>query len=317
MNGNLTGKIGFMYEATVTAKIDTTGLQEYIQKSLQEKQRLIEHDKNLQKNIEEVNKEYEDLRQNAQNKTPEQIKSELDQINKKIEETEKTPAVQNVPMTFSQPVKIGQIGFGPQSLFFGLPISNATYNDGTVELRDKDRISKMKKNSSLLKWEYGEWLNNTYIKGTAGWDELYCYYDISKKYEDYNSPLKFGGKNNYILTTDVSDRKIFKIDNNKNMKFYILYHNYCVSHLHVLGKQKNGKWVVYLDSKKISEKYFGGKEGYKLKEGIIYAEPICKNDTIIIKYGRYPHVYGGTYEGEFQLKWDEAAQWFSIEQVVY
>ena len=57
VNGNLTGKIGFMYEATVTAKIDTTGLQEYIQKSLQEKQRLIDRDKNLQKNIEEVNKE--------------------------------------------------------------------------------------------------------------------------------------------------------------------------------------------------------------------------------------------------------------------
>ena len=310
VNGNLTGKIGFMYEATVTAKIDTTGLQEYIQKSLQEKQRLIDRDKNLQKNIEEVDKKYEDLRQNAKNKTPEQIKSELEQINKKIEETEKTPVVQNESMIFSQPVTIGYIGYTPQPNYRGLPIADATYNDGTPQ---NEKISPMffrdlnvEPNSINVK---------TYLKGVAAWDELYCAYDIEKDY--YN--LKFGGKNNYILNTDSSSKKISKIDNNKDMKFYILYHNYCVSHLHILGKQKNGKWVVYLDSKKISERYFSGKDGYKLDGGIIYEEPICKDDTIIVKYYRWSWSWKGRneYEGEFRFKWDDKAQWFGVEQVVY
>ena len=48
---------------------------------------------------------------------------------------------------------------------------------------------------------------------------------------------------------------------------------------------------------------------------MVYDEVRCDGDTIVIEYvaGRRD-----TYrKGEFRFKWDEAAQWFSVEQVVY
>ena len=211
-------------------------------------------------------------------------------------------------MSFSQPVTIGYIGYTPQPTFNCLPIANATYNDGITQ---NEKVSIMyyrdinvEPNSINVK---------TYVKGIAGWDELYCAYDIEK--DHYN--LKFGGKNKYILNTDSSNKKISKIDNDRNMKFYVLYHNYCISHLHILGKQKNDKWVVYIDSRKLSEKYFEGNEGYKKDGGIIYDEPICKDDTVIIKYKRWHWKGTSDPEGEFRFKWDDKAQWFGIEQVIY
>lgn len=36
-------------------------------------------------------------------------------------------------------------------------------------------------------------------------------------------------------------------------------------------------------------------------------------DTIEVKNNRSDYVI----EGEFRFKWDDAAQWFSVEQVVY
>ena len=101
------------------------------------------------------------------------------------------------------------------------------------------------------------------------------------------------------------------------MKFYVLYHNYCVSHLHILGKQKNGKWVVYIDSKKLSNKYFGGKDAYKEDGGVIYDEPTCREDSIVVTYRRWHWKGTSKPEGELRFKWDESAQWFGVEQVVY
>ena len=38
---------------------------------------------------------------------------------------------------------------------------------------------------------------------------------------------------------------------------------------------------------------------------------------MIIEYNRNYIQQGYIKEGEFRFKWDEAAQWFDVEQVVY
>lgn len=218
-------------------------------------------------------------------------------------------------MTFSQPVKIGSIGWSTQSPLFGLPINGATYNDGTTEPRDADlkRLSKL----GVYKPEKGF---ITYIKGTAafgsGVDALYCKYDISDVTNSkYDTALLFGGKNNYVLTIDAHYKEINRITSDGDLTIYTLYHNYGVSHLHILGKRSDGSWVLFVDSKNISKAYFGGNEGYKLRGGIIYDEPTTKGDTIIVKYCKFPNFDNKL--GEFRFKWDEVAQWFGVEQVVY
>ena len=211
-------------------------------------------------------------------------------------------------MTFSQPVRIGYVGYTPQPTYKGLPIANATYNDGILQ------------NEKISKWYFRDQnidpnsINvKTYVKGVAGWDELYCEYDVSTGEGD----LKFGGKQNYFLITDTSNKKISKIDTDKGLKIYVLYHNYCYSRLHILGKQENGKWFLYVDSKKISDTYFGGNDGYKKDGGVFYDEPTCNGDTIIVVYRRWHWKGPSEPEGEFRFKWDDAAQWFGIEKIVY
>ena len=87
--GNLYGKVGILYEATVTVKIDTDGIKKYLDRNEDEKSKLVIQNKNTQAEFEEVNNKFEDLRIDAENKTPKQIKFELQQINAEILASEK------------------------------------------------------------------------------------------------------------------------------------------------------------------------------------------------------------------------------------
>ncbi len=209
-------------------------------------------------------------------------------------------------MTFSKIEKIGEVGFPTQAPYHGFSIRGEFYNSGTPYVEEYNYID----DGTPIK---------TYTKGTARFgsepNDLYCKYDFNLDFPD--KPIKFGGKNNYILGLDGSDKDIFSIENNGGIKLYVVYHNYCVTQLNILGTQKNGKWVNYIDSKKISETYFGGNEGYKKDGGIIYDVPTCRNDTIVIKYRRWYWKGRSEPEGEFRFKWDDAAQWFGVEHIVY
>ena len=90
-------------------------------------------------------------------------------------------------MTFSQPVEIGGIGFPVQSPYHGYIVKNATQNDG----------ESYYENSNLIKTPI-----YTYKKGIAQWgnDEAALYCDYVFKSND--SSIKFGGKNNYIISTE-------------------------------------------------------------------------------------------------------------------
>ena len=130
--------------------------------------------------------------------------------------------------------------------------------------------------------------------------------------------------------------KIFQVKNDSSIKFFILKTSEgAPSNIILIGK-KDGKWIKYFETYSLLKKYFGdryyfdswaginvGKKsevrfGNKFRHGLY-----CSNDTIIIEYeknngGKGPIFGKDTNEfGEFRFKWDEAAQWFGVEQVVY
>lgn len=208
-------------------------------------------------------------------------------------------------MTFSQPVKIGEVGFPAQAPYHGFVVRGESYNSGTPYVEE---------------FNYSDGTPiKTYTAGVARFgnepNALYCKYDFNLDFAA--SPIKFGGKGNYILGLDGSDKTIFKIENDVGINLFVIYHNYCVTDLKIFGTQKSGKWITFIDSKKISADYFDGNEGYKKDGGIIYDIPICRDDTIIVQYRSWH--WDGKSEpiGEFNFKWNDSAQLFNVEHIIY
>ena len=83
----------------------------------------------------------------------------------------------------------------------------------------------------------------------------------------------------------------------------------------IVGCHSNGKFVKYIDTEEISKRYFGITTTQMGAPFVIYNKLRCDGDTIFIKYTSAHRDEG--IKGEFRFKWDEAAQWFSVEQVAY
>ena len=80
VKGNDTGEIAFMYEATVTAKIDTAGLSEYVKRD--DKENIIQQNKTAQENISQISQEFDNLQNSTED--VEQIKLKLASVNDRI-----------------------------------------------------------------------------------------------------------------------------------------------------------------------------------------------------------------------------------------
>ena len=209
-------------------------------------------------------------------------------------------------MTFSHPVEIGEVGFPVQASYHGFIIRGESHNTGTPCVED-------------LRYFSPEESRKTYEKGIArfgtGEDALYCDYDF--KSNDYAHSIKFGGEKSYVIALDGTYKEVFRIDNTDKMPLYAIYHQYCVTELNIIGRQKDGEWVSYINSKDISQKYFNGKDAYKEDGGVMYDKPICRNDSIVVVYRRWHWKGMSDPEGEFRFQWNDKTQRFSIEQVVY
>ena len=214
-------------------------------------------------------------------------------------------------MTFQQPVEIGGIGFPIGAPYHGYVIKGATQNDGKPYNEPNTHLAN----------------KVSYQNGTAqfgdGADALYCQYVYAvppSKNDDWKYALKFGGKNNYAVALDSIYKMIFKIDTDEGLTLYMLNAQSGTPHINIIGRQKDGKWVSYIDTRKISEIYFGGNEAYKGNDGVSYdRHPQFQGDTIIIPYTCYARNGGGRVlsQGEFRFKWNDAAQWFGVEQIIY
>lgn len=201
-------------------------------------------------------------------------------------------------MTFSQPEKIG--------LFCFINLRNG------IEILGESHVDEIP-NPIMFKANipYG-------TKGVeqinSGADALYVHYDTTnRKYYKY----LFGGKEiNNTFEGKFVQGLIYKISTNSNITLYYIESGYDIpeddQHT-IYGRRADGKFVKYIDTSDLVQKYFGANQGYWLKKLTV------AGDVISIYYELF---YKGNYrtpteKGEFRFKWDEAAQWFSVEQVQY
>lgn len=232
----------------------------------------------------------------------------------------------NQPMTFSQPINTGF------SLMFsqaggGIFIRNATENNG-------DFYSRVYKGKKIIYDGSGQNKSILYGKGIAkygsGYDALYAHYNAYNIRND--AYIHFGDKNinNTIpISAFIFGEEIFKIDTDSGITFYMIHTSYDLpdeTWWTLIGRRKDGVWVKYFDTDSITVKYFGesARAGYA---NVWQGKSICcdnfhvNGNTIVIEYSRY-HKNAGqrgnlVKEGEFRFKWDDAAQWFGVEHIVY
>ena len=202
-------------------------------------------------------------------------------------------------MQFSQPVKIGGI-FIDQTGKQGVIVKNASYNDG-------DYYTKARKNN-----------RNTYGKGIARFgndkNALYVHYNY---YTDFGR-FYFGGKdkqNTIVSPNIVTIYDIFKIDTNEGITIYPLYRFYGPeSEYIIIGRRADGKFVKYIDTKEITKRYFGWN-----MQGVspaTYVDLSVQGDILVMKYCYWNRVNKTTTGGRFIFKWDDNAQWFSVDRTV-
>ena len=212
-------------------------------------------------------------------------------------------------MTFSQPVKIGEIIYPPVGE--GMIIKNATYTSN----KPKGNFQKdsLYPNDTLARFSDGE--NSIYVHHVK-------VYNVTPRFGDENI------NNTIPVETGLYGIRIFQVKNDSAIKFYLLVTQDAdgrATTWSCIGK-KGSQWIKYFDTRNIRKKYLGDKSGvqcifsdgvsYEMSGGnSTYARTYCKNDTIVMEYRKYEKNI--TKRGEFRFKWDESAQWFGVEQVVY
>ena len=201
-------------------------------------------------------------------------------------------------MQFYQMEKIGSIGVSQRN--GGIRIENSIYNSGKY-------FNKYDKNNTT-----------SYDKGFAkfgkGDEALYIYYN---SYQKEPSRMRVGTEdvNNTIVMNMLWD-SLFRVKASNGKVLYCINFAYGPdSQWCIVGCHSNGKFVKYIDTEEISKRYFGITTTQTGAPFVIYKKLRCDGDTILIEYTSAHRDEG--IKGEFRFKWDEAAQWFSIEQVAY
>ena len=200
-------------------------------------------------------------------------------------------------MTFSQPVEIGAIIYPPTN---GILIKNAISNSGSL-------IGKFQN-------------ENIYDRGIAQFgsnaDAIFVHYAPHEE-------LYFGSKNKSSamkIASGLYGTTIFQIKNDSETKFYILRNNEAtIGYINYvcLGKQKDGTFVKYFSTDELMQRYFGIISDRKKRSTIYVEKMYCQGSTIVIEYKRSQEKQLPTTVGEFRFKWDDKAQWFSVDHIVY
>ena len=195
-------------------------------------------------------------------------------------------------MTFSQPEKIGTVGY------------SAAPNGG-VEIVGATNIQNY---SSVKNSHY-------YGKGVARFgNSLYFYFNdeyFRKNFNGYTTELtekvsRFGGtdvKNSVPIFTLEGETNIYQIKNDGGIELYLAQtETGGGGSIQVFGTTKEGKWVKYFDTQD-AIKNFGIPRSDYIENFFTF------DDEIIFQYapGRWEQ------DGELRYKWDEKAKWFGVE----
>lgn len=205
-------------------------------------------------------------------------------------------------MNFSQPVEIGRLSCYQRG--GGFLIEQATFNNGT-------RYERSIKES--LK-SYGKGL----AQFGSGVDALYVHYDFDGYYDGHTSFVKVGSKNiENTVRVNIFNSWIYRIPSNEGIKIYAILEGYGANrNFTIIGTKRDGTFVKYIDTLILTEKYFAVKINGGGAYPIVYGDIKSNSDTIIISYTNSIK-RGEIIKGEFRFKWDDDAQWFSVEHVVY
>lgn len=159
-----------------------------------------------------------------------------------------------------------------------------------------------------------EYYGSGIVRYGTGKEAIYIHYNTSQK---YYCNARVGGRD-FSNTIDVflQSDVIFRMNTDSNIKLYGFHYGHsCQSFYTIVGTTSLGKFVKYIDTREITKRYFGEKAVKSIK----FYELSYQGDTIVIPYRFISGAYGTdiSTEGEFRFKWDDSAQWFSIEQIVY
>ena len=197
-------------------------------------------------------------------------------------------------MKFSQPVKIG--GGVVWSQIGGFMVRDATSNRGEKNYFRAGKAQNFSK--GIAQFGTGDTI-------------VYEHYD----YEKYGTDVLIGGEevSNTFSIPSIENFSISRIKNDSNTKMFMIELG---NDVHwedgyvIFGKKADGRFVKYFNTYEIRNKYFGNSD-------IAFGDIIFNNDTIIIFYEQQTSPRRYTKVGEFRFKWDDAAQWFSVEQIKY
>ena len=216
-------------------------------------------------------------------------------------------------MNFSQIVKMGSVSGNPVG---GFSIEGAQQNNGGIYSRA---------GMNLKQW------GTLYEKGVARFgntnNALWVYYDCSnartRQYWEAYSP-NFGNKERTVTVPLEAGEgayvQVNSIGNDAGITMYLLHSErigkFTIRRYVVMGYDKSGKFVKYIDTHDIVNKYFGEKN--VMMNGIHLDKYYCRGNTLVVEYVDPRSPYGWKASaGELRFTWDDIAQWFGVEQVAY
>lgn len=219
-------------------------------------------------------------------------------------------------MTFSQPIKIGTAFITTMGIF---EITGAVQNIGKGYTNRKfiDAYNLQGKNGVTI-------FDSGVARFISGKDEIYFHYDSRNGNTGLPITSRFGGRNieNTVNVGTGVPGYIRMIKSDDNVTLYLLsfqnnmtrFSGYNWGHT-LIGKRKDGIFVQFFDTVNLSKRFFGNPS----IKNTNYTDCVVKGDTISVKYkyGKDLSSKKADISGEFHFKWDDAAQWFGVEQIVY
>ena len=334
-DGKELGKVGIMYEATVTAKFNSKKITEHIKLNAKEKEKRIRQAREARARFEELDREYEELRKNARTKTPEQLQSDIKKFDDKIAdleksrnknksankksniETKKNKIETNLSMKFSGLVEIGSFGWYNDNIVGGHYVM---YTFSPQGIGHSDYIA--------YRNDYDGWYYLTDVELNQNKQNLYED-DLILHYRMRSDPIKLGSfdiKNKVSFMPTTKSTTVFKVKTISGYTMYFLRKDYWQKtfskrryHYVLIGHRPDGKWVKYFDTEDLCKQYIGEDSNISIQE------IISNGDTLIAIYARCNHspydknfdVLNADELGEIRFKWDESAKWFGVEKIIY
>lgn len=164
---------------------------------------------------------------------------------------------------------------------------------------------------------------NLYVFG-EGEDALYVHVKTEERTNKFGNKIKFIGfnvggnniNNTFQIGSDPQNVKIFKTVTKEGVSLYILNSTYDITcDYTILGRKKDGTFIKYIDTKDITQNYFGNQKTGGI---IVYDKTIQTQENMFILDCFYYKLGAKNFPGDkvcrFIFRWNENNQSFDVEQ---